>query len=147
MSTEQFQSLVREGLEAMNDDDTLLALMLFEDAARIRKPPLVRSCLAYCLAREKQLYSKAIAMCQSAKQDNPENSLHYLNLGRIYLMAGHKRSAMITFRQGLKMERNPRIVAELKELGVRRPPPLPRFSREHPFNRLLGKCLAISLLR
>lgn len=147
MSREQFQTLVHNGLHAMHQGDTLLALIHFEDAARISNPPVVRSCLAYCLAREKKLYSKAIAMCLSAKQDNPEKSLHYLNLGRIYLLAGHKRSAMATFRQGLKMERNPAIIAELKQLGVRKAPPLAAFSREHLFNRVLGKWLAIAQLR
>jgi tetratricopeptide (TPR) repeat protein len=147
MSTDPFHALVRDGLQAMNEGDTMLALIHFKDAARIRNPPLVRSCLGYCLAKEKRLYSKAIAMCQSARQENPEKSLHYLNLGRIYLMAGHKRSAMATLRQGLKMERNPAIITELKELGVRKPPPLANLSREHLLNRLLGKCLAVTHLR
>ena len=147
MSTEQFHSLVQNGLKAMHDGETLMALMNFEDAARISKPPLVRSCLAYCLAKEKKLYSKAIAMAMSAKQDNPQKSLFYLNLGRIYLLAGHKKSAMATFRQGLKMERNPQIIDELKVLGFRKPPPLPSLARENLLNRMLGKCLTMANMR
>lgn len=147
MSTEQFRSLVNNGLQAMHDGETLMALMSFKDAARISKPPLVRSCLAYCLAKEKQVYSKAIAMAMSAKQEIPQKSLFYLNLGRIYLLAGQKNSAMTTFRQGLKMERNPQIIDELKALGFRKPPPIPSLTREHLLNRLLGKCLAMTNLR
>jgi len=147
MSTEQFHSLVQNGLKAMHDGETLMALMSFEDAARISKPPLVRSCLAYCLAKEKKLYSKAIAMAMSARQENPQKSLFYLNLGRIYLLAGHKKSAMTTFRQGLKMERNPQIIDELKVLGFRRPPPLPSLARENLLNRMLGKCLTMANMR
>ena len=147
MNTEQFHTLVQNGVKAMHDGETLMALMCFEDAARISKPPLVRSCLAYCLAKEKKLYSKAIAMAMSAKQEIPQKSLFYLNLGRIYLLAGHKKSAMTTFRQGLKMERNPQIIDELKVLGFRKPPPLPTLAREHMLNRMLGKCLALTSLR
>jgi len=147
MRNEQFQTLVNSGLKAMQDNDTMMAMFHFVDAAKISQPPLVRSCLAYCLAREKKMYPKAIAMCMSAKQDNPEKSLHYLNLGRIYLLAGQKRKAMTTFRQGLKMERNTDIMAELKKLGVRKPPPLASFPREHPLNRFLGKCLTMVNMR
>jgi len=147
MGTEQFHSLVQNGLKAMHDGETLMALMSFEDAARISKPPLVRSCLAYCLAKEKRLYSKAIAMAMSAKQENPQKSLFYLNLGRIYLLAGYKKSAMTTFRQGLKMERNPQIIDELKVLGFRKPPPLTSLARENPLNRMLGKCLTMANMR
>lgn len=147
MSTEQFQTLVRKGLKSMHDGDTLMALIHFEEAARIDKPPLVRSCLAYCLAKEKKNYGKAIAMGLSARQENPQKSLHYLNLGRIYLLADRKRSAIATFRQGLKMERNPEIVAELRKLGLRKPPPLSALPREHLLNRLLGKCLTFAHVR
>jgi tetratricopeptide (TPR) repeat protein len=125
----------------------LRAVINYKFAALIRNPRLSRSCIGFGVAKFKRLYSKAIAMCQSARQENPEKSLHYLNLGRIYLMAGHKRSAMATLRQGLKMERNPAIITELKELGVRKPPPLANLSREHLLNRLLGKCLAVTHLR
>jgi tetratricopeptide (TPR) repeat protein len=117
------------------------------EGARSGTPPRVATSLGFGVAKYTRLYSKAIAMCQSARQENPEKSLHYLNLGRIYLMAGHKRSAMATLRQGLKMERNPAIITELKELGVRKPPPLANLSREHLLNRLLGKCLAVTHLR
>jgi len=138
MSRERYNILVERGMQAIDEDDTLLALVLFEDAARLSPTPRVKSCLAYCLAREQKQFQKAIAMCLSAQQSDPGRSLHYLNLGRVYLEAGQKARAIYAFRQGLKMERDQEIIDQLKRLGQRKPPPVTSLPREHFVNRKLG---------
>ncbi|ORJ62151.1 tetratricopeptide repeat protein [Geothermobacter hydrogeniphilus] len=142
MSRERFNVLVERGKQAIAEGDTLLALVLFEDAARLSATPLVKSHLAYCLAREKKQYQKAIAMCLAAQQSDPGKSLHYLNLGKVYLEAGQKGRAIRAFRQGLKMERNQEIIDQLKRLGQRKPPPVAALPREHFLNRKLGVLLS-----
>ncbi len=142
MSRERFMILVERGLKAIEKNDTLLALVLLEDAASLSATPRVKSCLAYCLAKEKKQFQKAIAMCLAAQQDDPGNSLHSLNLGKVYLEAGQKKRAIRVFRQGLKMERNQEIIEHLKRLGQRKPPPMSNLPREHVVNRKLGALLA-----
>jgi len=141
MSADEFSALYDSGLDAMKRGDTMLALLQFTNAARIAQPPRLQSCLGYCLARERRLFAKALSMCHSAQQQEPQKSLHYLNLGRVYLLAGDRKRAISALRQGLKMERNPEIMEELKGLGVRKEPPFRSLSRNHPFNRHLGLLL------
>lgn len=147
MSADQLQTLIHNGMRSITRGETLMALMFFEDAARIGQPPLVKSCLGYCLARERQQYTQAVSLCLSAQQREPQKGIHYLNLGRVYLLAGEKRKAIQTFRQGLRMERSQDIINELKLLGQRREPPIKTLPREHPLNRNLGIALTKMRLR
>jgi len=138
MATDQFHQLMHSGLEAMEKGETLMALMNFNEAAKISQPPQLQSSLAYCLAKERKKFATALSMCQEAIQREPQKSRHYLQLGRIYLLADHRRPAIKAFRQGLKMERNQQIIDELKKLGHRREPPIRSLPRDHSLNRLLG---------
>lgn len=130
--------LIQKGIAALEGGNTLVALMHFEDAAKQGSTPTVSSYLAYCLAKERRQLPKAVSLCMSAMQQEPTRSLHHLNLGRIYLLAGQKTKAIQVFRKGLKLERNQQIIDELKGLGVRRPPVLKALNRGHPLNKVLG---------
>lgn len=130
--------LVQKGIAAIEEGNTLMALVYFEDAAKLSNTPTVDSYLAYCLARERRQMQQALSLCLTAIKREPTKSLHQLNLGRIYLLAGQKTRAIQTFRKGLKMERNPQIISELKKLGLRQPPVLATLDRDHPLNKYLG---------
>jgi len=142
MTNDQFQQLMRSGKGAMDQGDTLVALIKFSEAAKIAQPPQLQSSLAYCLAKERRKFATALGMCQEAIQGEPHKSQHYLLLGRIYLLAGHKRPAIKAFRQGLKMERNQHIINELRNLGIRQDPPIRSLPRNHALNRFLGIWMA-----
>jgi len=141
MSDQDLNSLICKGLAELDKGNTMLALMHFESAAKLDNSPLVRSHLAYCLASEHRQVQKAAALCSGALQEDPGNPLHYLNLGRIYLLAGHKGRAIQTWRRGLKLGRNPHISAELKKLGLRKTPVFGALRRDHPLNKHLGLLL------
>lgn len=141
MPDQDLNSLIRHGLAEIDKGNTMLALMHFEEAAKLDNSPVVRSHLAYCLAKEQRQNQKAAALCSGALQEEPGNPLHYLNLGRIYLLAGHKNRAIQTWRRGLKLGRNPQIAAELKKLGLRKSPLFSSLRREHPLNKHLGLLL------
>jgi Flp pilus assembly protein TadD len=141
MPNDNWGGLVQQGTAAMDRGDTLTALLTLQDAAKVRTTPALCSNLAYCMAKERRQIQKGISLCSEALQVEPANPTHYLNLGRIYLLAGKKNAAIQTFRQGLKMGKNGKIVAELKALGARKNPPLPGLSRNHLLNRYLGKFL------
>jgi len=77
-------------------------------------------------------------MCEEAMKEEPENSVHYLNFGRVYMLSGQRNDAMQIFREGLHHEENKDIVAELIKLGMRKSPVIPFFGRENLLNKYLG---------
>lgn len=133
--------LVQKGLKTLDDGDTAEALRYFEAAldSGAAGNPLVECSYAVCLAAERQEYERAIGICQDAITREPGKSIHYLNLGRIYIYADRKKEAIRTFRDGLLFERNPRIVDAMNRLGWRNLPAIQSLGREHPLNRFLGK--------
>ncbi|RQW85623.1 MAG: hypothetical protein EHM79_11330 [Geobacter sp.] len=144
---DQFQQLLQHGITALSAGNTALALKHFEEAAELDETPELISNLAYCLAKENQDFEQAISLCRSAFRDESWNSIHYLNLGRIYLLAGRRNNAIRTFRDGLLHENNPRIKEELSRLGSRKYPVIASLPREHPFNHMLGKLFTRLKLR
>jgi tetratricopeptide (TPR) repeat protein len=141
MQERELNSLIRKGLAEIERGNTMLALIHFEEAAKLDDSPMVRSHLSFCLAKERRQMQKAVSLCNGALQEEPGNPVHYLNLGRIYLLAGQKSRAYQIWRRGLKIGRNPQIAAELKKLGLRKPPVLKSLDRDHPLNRHLGRLL------
>jgi Flp pilus assembly protein TadD len=144
---DQFQQLVKDGIAALSSGNISLALRHFEEAAELDESPELLSHLSYCMAKEKQDFSRAITLGRSALRDEPWNSNHYLNLGRIYLLSGRRQEAIRTFRDGLLHENNSRIKEELSRLGTRKYPVISSLPREHPFNRMLGKLFTRLKLR
>jgi Flp pilus assembly protein TadD len=141
MAHDNWAALVQQGTAAMNRGNTLSALLSFQDAAKVKTTPVLCSNLAFCLARERRQVQKAILLCNEALTVEPANTVHYLNLGRIYLLSGKKDAAIQTFRQGLKVGKNAEIVSQLRNLGLRRDPVLSTLPRNHPLNRYLGLIL------
>ena len=130
-----------EGIRALNTGRAGEALDWFAKAVEEEKTPLACAYLAYCRAKEQRKYREAIALCTEALKEEPKNSEIYLSLGRVYLLAGQRKSAIRAFDLGLRYGKNPQIVNELILLGRRKAPPLPFLSRTNPLNRLLGKFL------
>lgn len=138
MPTMEGGKLIEAGVAAAEAGNTLLALMHFEEASRTLQPPLLKSYLGYCLTREKKDAQKGIALCEEALRLEPANSLHYLNLARIFLLVGRKPKAIAMLRKGLKFQRNKAIIELLQSLGVRREPVFSSLPRDHPLNRYAG---------
>jgi Flp pilus assembly protein TadD len=147
MRGQEFRQLVRKGITAANQGNTLAALLHFETAARLGSTPTLNSYLGYCMAQERQQFKEAIGLCHQALAMEPENAIHYLNLGRVLLAAGEKRLAIKTFHQGLKRDRHRLILEEMKRLGIRRRPVVPLLSRSHPVNKYLGRAFIRLRLR
>jgi len=144
---DQFQQLVKAGVAALSAGNTSLALRHLEEAAELDETPELLSHLGYCRAKEKQDFQQAISLGKNALRDEPWNSIHYLNLGRSYLLSERRKDAIRTLRDGLLHENNPRIKEELARLGTRKYPVIASLPREHPFNKLFGKILTRLNLR
>lgn len=140
-------TLLKEGIAALDAGNTGLALQRLQAAADLDESPEVLSHLAFCVARERQDYKRAEALCREAIDEEPWYSVHYLNLGRILLLEGRKEEAIRAFRDGLLREANPRIKAELENLGIRKYPVISSLPREHFLNKYLGKLLTALKLR
>jgi len=100
--------------------------------------PASLSLLGLSLARNKGDFFQSIALCREAIRRDPEDPLHYLHLGKIYLLARKKHLALHTFRKGLKYGDHRGLIREIERLGFRHPPVFPFLGRKHPLNRFAG---------
>ncbi len=134
--------LVTKGFEALGNNDSLMALLCLERAAKCEDTPELASTLGFCLAKELNQFERAIALCRSAIERDPENTRHYLNLGRVFLMKGKKHEALDIYNEGLRHGKDPEIFKDIQLIGLRRKPIIPLLHREHILNRSLGYILA-----
>ena len=141
MLSAEEQEKYDKGIEAVDNGDTAYGLVYLEGLFETRPDPILTSYYAVCLAKERRETEQALELCDEAMADDPGNSLHYLNLGRVYVAAGMKRKAIKAFRDGLLYGKNPLISRELERIGWRDLPLFPSLGREHPLNRVLGKIL------
>ena len=136
--SDTLNGLLLKGERALENGDTLVALVQFEMAHAIEPLPSIKAKLAFCLAKERQQYRQAMTLCREALQAEPDNPDHYYQLSRIYLIAGQKRQAMKSLRRGLKFKRHQLIIDELNRLGARKEPFFSSLPREHILNRSAG---------
>jgi tetratricopeptide (TPR) repeat protein len=136
------EALFKKGIEALSRNEWSSALACFEKAVGLTDNPVYKSHLALCIARERGQMHKGAALCREVIESDPDNSIHYLNLGRIYLLQGRVESAIAALREGLSREANEQISEELRRVGTRRPPPFRFLSRDNPINKYLGIILA-----
>jgi uncharacterized protein HemY len=141
MRAPEIDELVRKGIHAAEAGDIHTAHYFLDQAAKHRNTPELRTYLAFCSARSHGSLQAAARACHDSIQREPGNSLHYLVLGRILVQAGEKNKAIKIFLRGLKAGPNPRIISELKKLGLRQPAVIGKLPRNHPLNRVLGKVL------
>jgi tetratricopeptide (TPR) repeat protein len=129
------QKILR-GSERMNEDNSTSA-----------ETPEMISLMGYSLAKQSGRLKEGIALCEKAISLSPHQSEHYLNLGRIYLMANKKEPAIRIFKTGLRIRKDPRIINELKRLGIRKPPFMSSLSRNHVINVVAGMVFKLLKLR
>jgi tetratricopeptide (TPR) repeat protein len=127
-----------KGIEALRHNHLFLARTCFEQAAVEGRDPTSCSYLAWCRAKTRGEYVEAVALAEDAMASERENPVHYLNLGRIHLLAGNREQAIAVFRQGIPFDTWGEIARELEQLGSRKPPVIPSLKRSHPLNRFLG---------
>ncbi len=129
------------------------ALELLEDAiALFPDDPFVLSLHGYLRAAVLKQYREgkdecktALSMYDKKQLVEGEYYLHffYLNLGKVFLLTGHRDISIQYFRKGLDQDKgNSDIIHELIQLGVRKKPVLPFLSRGSFLNRFFGKMLS-----
>jgi hypothetical protein len=151
---------VHQAIAAIDRGNTLHGLITLEHASSARSLPLAKSYLAYCMAKERGQVRDAMGICQEAMSLDPGHPAHYLNLGRVFLVAGDKPRAISAFWRGISRNSGPEgtsasdwpkhgrrrehdlIMDELRRLGIRKPPPFRKLHRDHPLNKYTGLMLA-----
>ena len=147
MENPEAKKLFDEGIKTLTEGNILSALSYFEKASKIEDNPLINSYLAFCAAKERGWVQKAISLCNNAIKEDPENSFHYLNLGKIYRLEKNNEEAIKIFRQGLHYEENQQILVEISKIEIRKPPFIPFLKRSNVINKYLGIILSRLNLR
>lgn len=138
MATTELLEQIRGGVSEARKGNTLLARMHLEEAVKHTRNPEVLAWYGYCLARDRKQFGQAINLCKEALETAPDNPDIYLAVGKIYMLAGRKRSAISAFNKGLKMGRNDAIVKQLHLIGLRKDPILGFMDRDSFINVYLG---------
>lgn len=87
--------------------------------------------------------AQAVKACERAAARDSFDPVLFLNLGRVYLLAGMTTKALATFERGLRLDPGHRALrAALSGADRRSKPPLSMLSRDNPLNRSLGKLRA-----
>lgn len=118
-----------------------------EQSSHSNETPEMMSLMGYSLAKQSGRLKEGIALCEKALSLSPNQIEHYLNLGRAYLLANRRRNAIKIFNAALRIRKDPRIITELKNLGIRKQPFVSSLSRDHPINIVAGRVLTLLKLR
>jgi Flp pilus assembly protein TadD len=131
----------QRGEVALESGDHPLALTHFRAANRLDPTsPRFRSYLGLCLGVAERRFDTALSLCRSAAKEEFFNPALYHNLALVHLSFGFKAEGIRYLRRGLMIDPgNEPIARNLRELGVRRRPPLRFLSRRHLLNRLIGE--------
>ena len=135
------------GLKALREGNSLAALSCFEKACALDNSPPYSSYYGLCVAKERGQVQRGMLLCREAIQQDPDNPVHYLNLGRIHLVGGNKQETLRVLRQGLGHGHNEEILALLDSIGMRKSPVLPFLGRDNRINKYLGILLTRLRLR
>jgi tetratricopeptide (TPR) repeat protein len=139
--------IFRKGLDALYRGQIYLAQRCFEQAVTMERSPSHCSWLAYVIAKTRSDFAAARALLAEALSMEPSNPVHYLNLGRVHMLAGERQAAIVAWRDGLCYAEEPEIIEELERLGTRKPPVFGWLSRSNPLNKYSGLLLSRMGLR
>lgn len=134
----ELQGVAKQGVTEARKGNTLIASTQLEKAITETRHPEVLAWYGYCLANEKKAYVQAMELCKEALATAPGNPDIYLAVGKIYLLAGRKRSAISAFNKGLKMGRNDAIIKQLHQIGLRKSPVFSFMERDSFVNIYTG---------
>jgi tetratricopeptide (TPR) repeat protein len=103
-------------------------------------PPRLQSYYGLCLGVLYRDTKEGLEHCRAAMKREFFQPDLYLNLGKLYLLAGQKASAVQILYKGLKLDDGHKgILSELKKLGIREIPVIRFLPRGHFLNRILGQ--------
>lgn len=140
---------IDEAVALTKNEEYLRALTVFLDVYGGEDPPSpmlsskTATGLSYfglCLALVQKKIKPAIDLCKRAIELQFYNVDHYANLAGVYTAAGHRKKAVETIEQALKVHPDDETLLEVRrQLGIRARPPMPFLDRSNPINVSLGQ--------
>jgi len=129
-----------EGKRLLRKDRLDRAMRAFGKAHREdRTNPSYMSYYGLCKALRGGDIGLGIDLCTRAIKKEFSRAEFYLNLGKVYLSVGNKKSALNVFKRGIKFEPgNSELNQCLSDLGIRKPAPIPILDRNNVANKFLG---------
>ena len=124
--------------QELDRNNVLAALACLERALSIWNDPLWHSRLGFCIAKQRGHLTRAFELCRTAIEHDPGNPLHFLYLGKVYLVAGNTYDALQAFRQGIMLGGGGELERILDSIGTRKPPVISFLSRNNLLNKYLG---------
>lgn len=104
------ENCFKKGLAALVEDNHPRAIVHFREAIDIERQrhvarPTMRylSYYGFCLAKAKRPIQDAIRACRAAARGEPRDPDLFLNLGRVYMVAGKRDLARQAFDRGLRI--------------------------------------------
>jgi tetratricopeptide (TPR) repeat protein len=136
-----------KGLASLATGEALEAMAYFEAALRqhravtqARPHMKYQSFFWLCLARHKGNREKALRLCREAADAEFYDPEVFLNLGRVAIMAGDRRTAYQAFQRGLHLDPGHKALrSETRQMGVRKRPLFGFLQRTSPLNRAAGR--------
>lgn len=96
-----------------------------------------------CVAVVEKQTRKGAELCRTAIEEQFFNSVHFVNLIRLYLIRGNRKAAVDVLNEGLTRLPNDRTLLRVREdIGYRKPPVVTFLHRDNPINAALGKLRA-----
>ena len=150
MSSLSAENYFKKGLSALVEQSFVDASESFRralelDRERNKRQPDMRylSYYGYSLAKGKLSTSTAIQACKTAVSRQKNDPLLFLNLGRVYVLAGKRSLAAEAFERAHKLAPEDKTIrSELARVDRRARPVIPGLSRDHALNIWLGKLRA-----
>ncbi len=140
MATETSREQFAQGKRFLKQDNMDRALRAFEKAYKEdREDPEYLSYYGLCKALRAGEIGLGLELCTKAIKKEFFKAEYYTNLGKVYLAAGNKKSAIKVFLKGLKFEpNNEEMHKYLVDLGFRKNPIIRGLGRANPVNKFLG---------
>lgn len=114
------------------------AMFRYTEQSGHELPYPLMSYYGLCLVVLHQDPPRGLSLCKRAVDEAGNRPEFYWNLGKAYLAVRRKPQAITAFQHGLQIGDDPRLVSELRRLGIRNQPLIPFLSRENILNRCLG---------
>ncbi len=134
---------IQSGIRAVELQEYLLGLTILSEAyadGAEGKDPTGLSFYGLTLALVQRKFKPAIELCKKAIELQFYNPSHYANMGRVYLAAGHRKKALGSVEEGLKLFEDDRQLLRVREeIGLRARPAVPFLSRQNPINQAIGR--------
>jgi len=133
--------LCSRGKELLKSGDRLRALNMFEKSYELAPNTECRSYLGMLTGIERGLIKKGIDLCRTAIEEDPNNPIHYLNLGKLLYMVERKSEAVDLLVKARTIAPSEEVDSWIRNLGQRKRPVFPFLTRRNPLNRYTGLML------